>query len=139
MPVRNFTKAWNHLPAAAAIGLVLTAAGARADEALPCDHPKILIKLQNGYTPADANMQFKVADVHEVAYGAPPKLAAAVMDKSRYCEARIALANGKSDPVYYRLNVLKGGIAQDWVEPCFKSLNDKVMKDGCVDDRPPKK
>jgi hypothetical protein len=123
------------LAAAAALFLVYGAAASAAD-ALKCDDRKIVTKLQSGYTPPASGMKFKFEDIREVGYGAPPKIAAATFEKSRYCQARIVLDSGVTDMAYYRLNVLKGGTVQDWVEPCFKMSNDKGMKDGCVDSRP---
>jgi hypothetical protein len=118
--------------------LALVSLSAAADEALPCDDKRILIKLSNGYTKAEG-VKARIDKPREVGYGLPPPNARIAFEKSRYCEANVALSNGDTDIAYYRLNIIKGGKAQDWVEPCFKKHNAKSMlSDGCVEHRPGK-
>lgn len=117
----------------------LAALPAAADDALACDDKRIIAKLNSGYSNPDNIAKTRIDKPREVAYGLPPALARATFEKSRYCEANVVLGNGDTDTIYYRMNVMKGGKAQDWVEPCFKKLNAKgQMADGCVDHRPAK-
>ena len=112
---------------------------AHAGEALMCDDKRIVLKLQNGYTSPDGKASVTIDSPREVAYGLPPESARSAFEKARYCEAKVSLGNGQTDTAYYRLNVMKGGKTQDWVEPCFLNLNAKgPVNDGCVDHRPPK-
>ena len=121
------------------LGLAACAPSARADEALQCDDKRIIAKLNSGYSNPENIASKRIDKPREMGYGSPPAALKAMFDKARYCEANVVLANGGSDTIYYRLNVLKGGKVQDWVEPCFKKLNDKSMlADGCVDHRPGK-
>jgi hypothetical protein len=119
--------------------LALAAGPALADEALACDNKRIVSQLNNGYSNPEGVAKTRIDAPREVGHGLPPAQARVAFEKSRYCEANVVLANGGTDTIYYRLNVMKGGKAQDHVEPCFKKLNAKSMlADGCVDHRPAK-
>lgn len=131
----------SHLRARVALSVCLAFASlsAAADEALPCDNKRIVAQLNNGYSNPERVAKARIDLPREVGYGSPPANATSVFEKSRYCEANVALSNGDKDTIYYRLNVIKGGKAQDHVEPCFKKLNAKSMlSDECVDHRPKK-
>lgn len=104
-----------------------------------CYEPCIVARLTNGYPNPEGVAKARIDKPREVGYGMPPVNARIAFEKSRYCEANVALSNGDTDIAYYRLNIIKGGKAQDWVEPCFKKLNAKSMlSDGCVEHRPGK-
>jgi hypothetical protein len=110
-----------------------------AGEALLCDNARIVSKLKSGYSNPENVAAARIDTPREIAYGAPPAGARIAFEKSRYCEANVVLANGQTDTIYFRLNVINGGKVQDWVEPCYKRLHDKSMlSDGCVDHRPKK-
>jgi hypothetical protein len=112
---------------------------ALADEALPCDDKRIIARLNSGYSNPEGIAKTRIDKPRELAYGLAPTASRDGFEKARYCEANVVLSNGEADTIYYRLNVLKGGKAQDWVEPCFGKSNAKSMlADGCVDHRPQK-
>lgn len=128
-----------HARAALSVSLAIVSLSAAADEALSCDNKRIVAQLNNGYSNPEGVAKARIDAPREVGYGLPPANARIVFEKSRYCEANVALSNGDKDTIYYRLNVIKGGKAQDHVEPCFKKLNAKgMLSDGCVDHRPVK-
>lgn len=120
--------------------LALASLSAAAEEALPCDNTRIISQLNNGYhNPEGVPPKARIDKPREVSYGLPPANARLFFEKSRYCEVNVALSNGDKDTIYYRLNVVKGGKAQDHVEPCFKKLNAKSMlSDNCEEHRPGK-
>ena len=112
-------------------------ARAQAGDALMCDDKRILVKLQSGYSSPDGETSVRIEAPRELAYGLPPPAARTAFEKARYCEARVVLGSGETDMAYYRLNVMKGGKTQDWVEPCFLKINAKgPMSDACADHRP---
>ena len=117
-----------------------------AAEPLPCSDKRVLHNLKQAYEVTlmgtKSGRQFQAAeDVRETGYGPTPARvnqyapAKDYYNKSRYCEARIRLDNGETDPAYFRLDGRKDGPETDFnFDACF--LSNDIAQNRCADQRP---
>jgi hypothetical protein len=132
------------------LGLVLggAATAAHAVEALACDAPAILTKLQVMFQDSatlDPSVPRWQATEHvkETAYGPPPPFvnqdtpAPDHFHKSRFCEATIRFQDDHTETAWYRIDALKEGDEKAFnFDLC--TLRTDLFVDQCAHDRPPK-
>ena len=70
-------------------------------------------QLNTAYSNPEGVAKTRIDAPREIADGLPPAWARVAFEKSRYREANVVLANGSTDTIHYRLDVMKGGKAQE--------------------------